>query len=510
LKFEDQKKEEAVIGYLAQHGFEGIPAKSIVYPDAFTRNDLQIYYQAAHDLHRAGRGVSSQLIVDYINERPNLHTVLAKQAREAGLPDWMTGFTSLDTTIMFNRSAAVEFLNNIQELYEHRKMEKIGEDIRAGNMLPEDVIAAVQSIKASSRFKSEEKLSIRTFQEILNMEFDDSDVYFGDRIIAASQPVTILGPGGIGKSRLLLQLAICMITGRDFLDMPTRGQGLKWMIFQTENSTRRIKHDLTKMVLAMKLAESEIRDVNACLLIHTIESDMDTFMDLENPEESSGIASAIAEHNPTFVAFDPLNTFTSMELNSDKDMKSLLCSLSRIVKAGNPQRVPVVLHHSLTGKAGAAKAVSWDKASFGRNSKALFAWTRAQINLAPLDPERPECVLMACGKNNNGKMFPEMGIILDEGTGIYRIDPDFDAEKFRQDVGIESKKPKKKDLSPAEVAAMFTTSIVRNVLLAQVQEVTGCEYSRACDIVKRAKEAGTIIADRPVNPTYTKPAEEQA
>jgi hypothetical protein len=508
LNFSDHSKEEAVIGYLCEHGFDGIPAKSIVYPDAFTREDLQIYYGAAHTLHRKGRGVSSALIQEHINTQPHLYTRLAQIAREAGLPDWMTGFAGIDTTIMFNRSAAIDFLNTIQELYEHRKLQNIGDAIKAGNFTPEQVIEAVHTIKSASRLKDDDKLSIRTFKEILNMEFDDSDVYFGDRIIAASQPVTILGPGGIGKSRLLLQLAICMITGRDFLDMPTRGQGLKWLIFQTENSTRRIKHDLTRMATAMRLTEEEVREVNANLMIHTIESDMDTFMDLENPEEAAGISSAIQEHNPTFVAFDPLNTFTSLELNSDKDMKSLLCSLSRIVKAGNPQRVPVVLHHSLTGKQGAAKAVSWDKASFGRNSKALFAWTRAQINLAPLDPERPECVLMACGKNNNGKMFPEMGIILDDKTGVYRIDPDFDAEAFRQSVGLEKKEPKKKDLTPAEVADLFKDSIVQNVLKAQIMSVTGCKDVTAYNIIRRAKEAGAIVADRYHNPTFTKPKED--
>ena len=507
MKFQDHEKEEAVIGYLCERGFDGIPEKSIVLPDAFTREDLQIYYGAAHILHRRGRGVSSKLIAEYINEQPHLYTRLAKIAREAGLPDWMTGFAGVDTSLMFNKSAAIDFLDAIQELYEHRLLHEVGKRITEGNMRPEDVIEAAKGIQAKSRLVGDGNLSIRTFKEILDMEFDDSDVYFGDRIIAASQPVTILGPGGIGKSRLLLQIAICMITGRPFLDMPTRAAGLKWLIFQTENSTRRIKHDLAKMLTSMRLSAEEVQTVNANLLIHTIESDQDTFMDLENPEESAAVAKAIQDHNPTFVAFDPLNTFTSLELNSDKDMKSLLSSLSRIVKAGNPQRVPVVLHHSLTGKQGAAKAVSWDRASFGRNSKALFAWTRAQINLAPLDPERPEKVLMACGKNNNGKMFPEMGIILDDKTGVYGIDPDFNIEEFRQAVGLERKEVKKKDLTPAEVAGLFKTSIVQNVLKAQIMSETGCGDATAYNIIKRARDAGAIVPDKYHNPTYTKPKE---
>jgi hypothetical protein len=38
-----------------------------------------------------------------------------------------------------------------------------------------------------------------------------------------------------------------------------------------------------------------------------------------------------------------------------------------------------------TGKAGAATTTGFDRGSFGRNSKVLFSWVRAQINVAPYD-----------------------------------------------------------------------------------------------------------------------------
>src|SRR5690606_7182414 len=90
-------------------------------------------------------------------------------------------------------------------------------------------------------------LSIRSVMELITMSFDDADNYFGDRIIAAGQPVTLLGPGGVGKSRLVLQLALCMITGRDFLGIETRAVGKRWLIIQTENSNRRLKADLMNL-----------------------------------------------------------------------------------------------------------------------------------------------------------------------------------------------------------------------------------------------------------------------
>src|SRR3954447_12629314 len=71
-------------------------------------------------------------------------------------------------------------------------------------------------------------LTVRQPDEILGMEFDASACLLGDMLIARGQPTTILGAGGAGKSRLLLQLAASMIVGRQFLDFETRGRGLKW------------------------------------------------------------------------------------------------------------------------------------------------------------------------------------------------------------------------------------------------------------------------------------------
>src|SRR5688572_25844647 len=65
------------------------------------------------------------------------------------------------------------------------------------------------------------KLSLRRPDEILSMAFDESDRILGDRLLAKGQSLTILGAGGIGKSRLLLQLAVAQISERRFLELET-------------------------------------------------------------------------------------------------------------------------------------------------------------------------------------------------------------------------------------------------------------------------------------------------
>jgi hypothetical protein len=285
-------------------------------------------------------------------------------------------------------------------------------------------------------------LSLRSVSELRAMQFDDSDCYVGDRMLAAGQPTSFLGPGGIGKSRMVLQLAVCCILGRSFLDLETHAAGKKWLVLQTENSNRRIRSDIEKLIKGLEMNEADLKALNRCLTFHTIEREQDAFLDLGEAKIFEDVEAAIFDTAPDFVVLDPLNTFTSGDLNSDRDCRAVLMAISQAVKKGNPNRVPFVVHHSLTGKAGASKAVGWDRGSYGRNSKVLHAWVRSQWNLAPADPDDDTKLILACGKNNNGKPFGEIGVVYDEGAGIYRVDGDFDAETYREAIGADGKRKK--------------------------------------------------------------------
>ena len=285
-------------------------------------------------------------------------------------------------------------------------------------------------------------LSLRTVAELRSMKFDDSDCYLGDRMLAAGQPTSFLGPGGIGKSRMVLQLATCCVLGRKFLDLETRAAGKKWLVLQTENSNRRIRSDIEKLIKGLELSDAEIRALDRALMFHTIERENDAFLDLGEAKIFEDVEAAIFDCSPDFVVLDPLNTFTSGDLNSDRECRAVLMAISQAVKKGNPNRVPFVVHHSLTGKAGASKAVGWDRGSYGRNSKVLHAWVRSQWNLAPADPDDESKLILACGKNNNGRPFGEIGVVYEEGSGIYRVDGEFDAETYREAVGAENTKKK--------------------------------------------------------------------
>lgn len=352
----------------------------------------------------------------------------------------------------------------------------------------------VLDIIEKARVSTKSKLTIRSVTELLEFTHTDADNYFGDRVLAEGQPATILGPGGVGKSRLLLQFAICMILGRSFLGLETHAPNRTWLIIQTENSNRRLQVDLKGMISGLQLNSADTQTLNESLFIHTIEHEQDGFLALEEKDEFAAVQSLITDLNPDFVVFDPLNTFTAADLNSDAEMRNLCTAITRATKRGNPKRVPVILHHSLTGKAGAQRATGWDKASYGRNSKVLQAWTRSQINIVPRDPEDPTKLLITCGKNNNGAHFGDIPVYFDEDSRIYVIDDSYDPDEFQEAVGNKRKKGEKAKYDPAEIVSLFDAEITGLQLTELVKKHYKCQKTKAYDIIDLAKRRGFVTS----------------
>ena len=278
---------------------------------------------------------------------------------------------------------------------------------------------------------SPRKLTLRSPDEILALTFDDSDIILGDRLLAEEQSLVIAGQGGLGKTRLAFQMAACSVTGRKFLTLETGGNSLRWFFLQTENTNHRLKIDLDHL---KSWLGADWEKFNSQVIIHTLENDSDGFVSLDDFGNQLAIQSAIDDALPNVVVIDPLTDFGAGDLSKDVDMKSTLQILSRICRRGNPRRAIVPLHHALTGRGGAVKATGYDRASFARNSKVPFAWTRGQINLAPVDPDNYDRLIVACGKCSNGREFLPFAIRLNPETFIYECDPTVDVANWEREI----------------------------------------------------------------------------
>lgn len=500
INFSDPAQEAVAVGWASLHGLNDIPPESIPSAHDFVDERCRLPWIAILALHRAGRPINPNEVTHHLKE-------LGLDQRMAQLfqGSWELWSSHLDSGHMVFQTAkvAITYFDALRRLSQKRKAHQTAKDLHDGTIDPAEAIRRLGEIEESSQLAAP-KLSFRRISDIVAMEFDDADSYLGDRLIAAGQSTTFIGPGGIGKSRILVQLAMSMIVGRVFLDMPTNAIGKKWLILQTENSLRRLKADILKMLGGIKLTDDELAQVDQNLVFHTLEHDADGYLDVEDLASLGRIEAAISEHQPDVVVFDPLNTFTSLDLNKDQDMKAVTRAISGVVWKGNRDRALIVVHHSLTGKAGAAKAVGWDGSSYGRNSKALYNWSRAQINVAPRDPDDPNLLVVAVGKNNNGQKVAPIGVVYVEARGIYCQDTNFDLSSFKESVGIEDAKSSKASISSPEVAELIDGESSKSDLVRRIMAETGVAKSRAYEIVDKAEREKAIIRKRGAGSKYVR------
>jgi hypothetical protein len=337
------------------------------------------------------------------------------------------------------------------------------------------------------------RLSIRTPSQIRAMEFPAANKYLPSGIFAKGQPFGIVGPAAVGKSRLLLQLAVCVITGRPFLGWPVEKHDVKWLIVQTENGSARLQHDLNAM--AAFVGEKAFRDMDRNIRLHTLETEHDSFLSLDDSNNAILIEGAIYEHKPDIVVFDPLNAFSAGNLNTDAGMLQTCRGLHRLATLRNPDTTVVILHHSLAGKAGMRKAVGLDAGGYGKGSKAFVQWTRGQLNIAPGSDKGGMDLVIACGKNSNGPWFEPFGAMFDPVTGVYEVNPHFDLESWKASVGIAPLPPQRK-LNAAAVAELAgPLPISKGELAERIMIEYAVAKTRAYEVINQAEAAKTIVRD---------------
>jgi AAA domain-containing protein len=349
--------------------------------------------------------------------------------------------------------------------------------------IQESLVDAPTNCEGKPKVAKRQPLTIRTIGEILEMCFDDKELVLANGYLALGERTAICGMGGVGKSRLVMQLALCCRTGRDFLRWPTQGPELRWLLLQTENSCRRLQHDLRRMLKVFGPDEQEA--IKNGVFFHTLEADDDGFLmlDLENSER---IADAITKFDADIVVFDPLRDFGFDDLNADKYMTETLREISRITKRGNPRRIPLIIHHAGTGKAGIQKATGFDRSSFGRNSKVLFSWTRAQINIAPGLPDDNSTIVLSSAKCSNAQEFEPFAATLDQETMLYDRYEDFDFDAWQR--SLESRR---------DAADKLTLDLILDLLpeIGSIPKVHVIERLRDKGIGEKRSRAflGTIL-----------------
>jgi hypothetical protein len=272
------------------------------------------------------------------------------------------------------------------------------------------------------------------------------------------------------------------------------------MLVQTQNSVRRLQDDLEPL---KAYAGRDWPLVEKNLLIHTLETDRDLMLHLNEPQNIRDLEGAIRDYNPIGVAFDPLNEVGVGDLSKDVDMMATCSLIGRTSRAGNPERAIVILTHAITGVAGMKKAFGFEAAGFGRNSKVLQMWSRAFINIIP-GTEDYSVLLLTCGKNNDGKMFSPFAVRLNPDTKIYEPEPDFDIEGFREQLTTTGKKKKPKfDVEMVREHVKFRGELEIKPLAELIAHKIGCGRARSYELVHEGRKA-KIFRFNKITETYAR------
>ena len=494
LPLSHPEKESAVVGYLQARGFHGIPRNARPQPDAFTDPIFMVAYAAAYELEHRSRPVNGHTIIELIEGNAHLLAIISQAAKEQGRADWKDALFGADNSIAYqpNGDSAVDLLATIAEAAGNRKSVAVAAQLKGCRISRAEAIAELQRIERESSMDGG-RLTLRGPLDILKMEFDPADILLSNGYLVKGMPATIVGQGGVGKSRFTMQLAIHCILGSPFIGWDTgMAKGTKWLLLQTENGNRRLKHDLERMLIGMPEANKITLQEN--LRIHTLESEFDTAMSLASAEAEDRVQVLIESFPADVVVWDVLRDFRVDDLNTDEGMTKTTHAIGRLTLRGNPQRIPLVVHHAGTGRVGAAKAAGWDKTSFSRNSKVLHGWTRAQINLVPFSPDATnDTLLVASGKNNDFPEFEPFAIRIDPEAMSYGPAPDVDVAGWMQEMGAGAKKPKATMQTAVDIVKKAgLDGISKSKLVRQVQDESGCGKTLAYDLIECAENKKAI------------------
>jgi hypothetical protein len=330
-------------------------------------------------------------------------------------------------------------------------------------------------------------LTIRSVGEIRGMQIPESDLILGNGYLERGEPAAICGMGGIGKSRLTMQLAMMHRAGRPFLGWSTHFQNLRWLFLQTENGNRRLKSDIERMLAAFDPAEQA--RIESGVFYHTLETDDDGIFFVNDAENIARIYQAIDQCQPDIVVLDPLRDATTDDINKDMAMNNALGLMWRAVKRGDPRRTLVVVHHAGEGKAGIAKAVGFDRGAFGRNSKVLKTWTRSQMNIAPANPEDNAQIVIASGKCNNHEEFPAISARLNPETMLYELVEGWDEGAWRDALSAEV--PDRSTAAVVEIVREAGGGLEKNEVHARLRS-KGIGKDSAWKMIKAAVAEGTV------------------
>jgi hypothetical protein len=336
-----------------------------------------------------------------------------------------------------------------------------------------------------------------SLEEIIAFPIDEKANYMGDRVICKGERVVIVGPPEIGKSRIILELAAQMYCGLPFYgQIETRAKGLgPWLILQTENSRDRIQSDVHALIKIY--GDDWLNNV----FIQDIVTDDDGYVDLAVNLEK--FRATIRQREPKFMVLDPLPEFQVEDLKSDFDLRRTFSLIEHLHHIGNPDRVMIIVAHSLTGKSGISKSFGYEKLGFPRGSKRISGWARTIIAVNPGSGEDNPPRVISCLKNSRGFKFPRFALGFDPSSLAFSHLPNFDFDAWERDINMDPTKQRQERVGLDELDDMEKVTLSHNKMIKEIEEHVLCSKQVARRLLKEGLKE-KVFTHNKKDGSYTK------
>lgn len=320
------------------------------------------------------------------------------------------------------------------------------------------------------------------------------------------RPHVIFGQGGLGKSRIGMNIARNQVLGFPFGGMETGTGPLRHLLMGTENGIHRLQNDIRKM--SAGLSPEQLALLESHIWLATLEAADDPYVTLSDPANVERWRATVEERRPDVLWVDPWGDVQAGDANAETDARWTISELTKILGSVKRDAAITILAHARTGVKNIMEAVGYDGANFGKGSKALYSCARSVFNLAPGNEDENPPVLVACPKNNDGPRPPTFALELDPASMTYNYIEEFDVDAWLEEMRERAsgrKKTVRIELTDEEALAVLGSQSDTVTQVRKRLRKAGMTRDDADDMMRRLVDDGHWERWRPPEknpPTY--------
>ena len=200
----------------------------------------------------------------------------------------------------------------------------------------------LEALEAADKFSTADALDI---------EADDSEPpeeIWGGLRLAPGQLMEVIGGSGLGKSRMMLNLAVNQVLGRGFAGLPTCKRPLKWLFYGNENGFYRYRNDLRQM---LKFCTADERErLRGHIFLPTMAKPMDAYVSFSDEQNRIKLKTTIRYRDADVVVLDPWGAVIDGDELDDGDVRKTIFEIMDILAANiEKPTAGIILNHSRNG-----------------------------------------------------------------------------------------------------------------------------------------------------------------